>query len=819
MSVKFSERTDGTTLGLVDTNKYGVLPSGIGTAQLADSAVTLQKLAFALPTPGTTWTNGVGAPSGGADGNYYLDKQRGDIYVRASGTWTKVVDGLAGLPGVPVTAFTPAGVLTDSNFDAALRAAVTWCYSHSASRPDIGSCVNVLIPPGTWTLQAPITFPGTNSLQIPTPGIIGAGSESTTILVTFDSTEGAIVGGTDASVWTQFWHLEGFLLETNNGVRVGNGIHFISAFKPLVRDVIVRGFASSQDWRLGWGLFFEPSNVSPHQHVRLDNVGSQQNQGGLFLNNVAQLSATNVWINQNYWLDIAHDNVSGVIHAGTYQCSDLPSPATNRWYVGAKHPAITSGFNYTTGLVSGSGASLGVASFDGDGFGTCTVTNLTGLTAADKNRWLELTLSGEPNDDTRLISGVYQIVDVLSATSCTILKGTPHSATVSLAWQVRGHSGGTALQLNGFPYHEGDKRCLIFLGPEENSFGVYDFDGIFDANLATTAILDRVSYVTINSVYPNNGSGAGIIARTVSSLTTNMLNIDCDVDSFTRPGLIALAYDASYGVAGQWSGARSYTSRLNAFAKDRGIIAFDARRADKLTLSTNDIQQVRSLFDDSITLGPQNAGKYAQYVASDSGFGTAAFQMVGGLVGDSQNLQGIIASGKLPSGPYSPTWLVITRLPNTSTAVSIRRIYAGGAGNQYDVAMNDGTSGYATGNWFEMYDSRVGGGGNVQIRNTADILPHAYAIRWDGRANSKSGAGLASDELSYGAESRISNLTRNPSEYWPGNENINIWLNHDFGGGTSDLYVAWVGFCPSPLSFGEIDQFMDMAAAEFKVTR
>lgn len=49
---------------------------------------------------GSTWLSGAGAPSGGlgVDGDYYLDTSNGDVYAKASGSWS-VVDNLTGPAG------------------------------------------------------------------------------------------------------------------------------------------------------------------------------------------------------------------------------------------------------------------------------------------------------------------------------------------------------------------------------------------------------------------------------------------------------------------------------------------------------------------------------------------------------------------------------------------------------------------------------------------------------------------------------------------------------------------------------------------------
>lgn len=98
MSVKFSDRSDNTTLGVVSPNRYGILPAGVGTSQLANASVTEAKLAFDLPEGGSVWHHGLGAPGSGLgdNGDWYIDVDTGDLYEKASGSWALVYDPLEG---------------------------------------------------------------------------------------------------------------------------------------------------------------------------------------------------------------------------------------------------------------------------------------------------------------------------------------------------------------------------------------------------------------------------------------------------------------------------------------------------------------------------------------------------------------------------------------------------------------------------------------------------------------------------------------------------------------------------------------------------
>lgn len=138
MSIKFSERADGVTIGLVGSNTYGVRPEGIGTTQIANASVTEAKLAFELPTGGSAALHGTTAPSNGLgnDGDTYLRTTNGAQYVKAEGSWTLLYTPQVVNPtSFAVSPYLAAGAGEDAwSFDARLT-----------SEPDLGVA--------GWTVQ------------------------------------------------------------------------------------------------------------------------------------------------------------------------------------------------------------------------------------------------------------------------------------------------------------------------------------------------------------------------------------------------------------------------------------------------------------------------------------------------------------------------------------------------------------------------------------------------------------------------------------------------------------------------------------------
>ena len=75
--------------------------------KIGDGATAWSSLAYfggGTPgTPGSVWYEGSGAPSGGTgiDGDYYLDVANGDVYQKATGSWSSIgnIKGATGAAG------------------------------------------------------------------------------------------------------------------------------------------------------------------------------------------------------------------------------------------------------------------------------------------------------------------------------------------------------------------------------------------------------------------------------------------------------------------------------------------------------------------------------------------------------------------------------------------------------------------------------------------------------------------------------------------------------------------------------------------------
>lgn len=718
--------------------------------------------------------------------------------------------------GLPVGAYIlPGELLTSSTFDAAFRRAVTEAFNRIVNNTNI--TWNVVVPTGrNWRLTSPVLFPGTyNNHVCPTPGVVGAGMESTEIVCAFHNTDpesGVFVCGSDDS-YAQYQRFEGFTLQTDNGARVGNGIMIKTSLRMLIRDVYVRGFSEVQHWKSGWGIkFAQPvDNSFVHQHPHLDNVGVQLCQGGLHLSHVAQLSSNNLWINQNIWQDISYENCAGTISGGaTFQCADaVPGPSSIGWFNGTLHPAITTGMNITLGLVSGASATLAAATFAGN-VGTCIVSGLSGMTEADTNRWLELTKSGEAASGiTRKISGVYQISRWIDATSVEILKGTDHGIETGLAWQVRGNHGGSAIQIEGFPYHEGVKRCLVFHGPDENTSSILSVRNVLDFNLTAVVIADRLNRLEFGS-WPSNGNGAALYVRRCGTVVTDVDITRIDTDEFTRCNLTARKTSTQIDTRTTsffFVPDRPHGALVDVLG-DHCNAAFlmDFRRKDKLTLSGADIQGGTELAN-SIALTPQNSGKYPTRTA-DSRLGHC-MQILGAASGANVgSLVATIPANKLPSRPFKGTMVLIGRFssdPSANSGIAI----GSDVTRWWHLTMNNGGQSFAA-----MYPPG-GLGGSPIFGQAWPANTDPFCIVLGGQI------GYFSDQETFGQIYNNVDLSQDlntgSSGYpiFPGGQNLNVRIGQPLLNNCSSDYISLVAFLPDAVSVEQLRRIKSAARAEF----
>lgn len=611
-----------------------------------------------------------------------------------------------GSDGVRLEKFVAGGILTASNFDAAMRAAEAWCYS---SYDGAGWAANtLLIPRGNWNLDSdngPVVFPGTYGTygyvaQGRTPGLRCLGGQAACAIWVQGSGlatgRGMIEVGVEGSDYPLSFLMQGITLIANGGAMVGSGIRIRrEAYLTSLRDLYVFGFAGVQGPDDGYGIAFDTTPTSWHQHIHIDNVSVQGCQVGMRMSSMGQFTATNLHLNQNLWMSAVLSGSAGAWRGGTMQDGDQVESTTyrnNYWYGGALHPCLAAGFDKI--VSSGTGATLYTTTYGTDpdsgiaNAGRCVVDGLTGAALGRQHVGLWLYISnGEAYGYGNIVRGMYQISRVLGPESVEILKGTSHALTASLTWEVRGHKG-CFVDIVGYIYHEGPKRCMFHIGP------------VYDATSEQWVIAHQQPQNTIPLIAEGGASSMLDMRNILASgtahgrvdnwneLRTNHPTVQYGtggivVDDFTRRGMEA---------RGQTRRARRFTG----YVTEVGGFSWLAKHTSTIDFPTaTEVGEWRSGQDAAVKFAPMHAGQYCTYDAADSAFGGPAITIVGGTAGASyKGLVCTIPSAKLPPVNCFITMIAIGRLVSTTVDASGVRTLRATTSDGFlaqQIGVNDGT--------------------------------------------------------------------------------------------------------------------------------
>lgn len=855
MSVKFSDRVDNSTLGVVSPNRYGVLPGGVDTAQLADGSVTTQKLGFALPDGGMEGLTGTGAPTSGtpsSDGDWYMNLSNSDLYKKQSGSWTKINNvsqaDIAGntaaittqqaeldnhqafitrprASGLDVRDF---GSIVGSNADTTIRAAITAAYAASGA-PDqtayANGCVNVIMPRGAYHLgDTALLFPG--SAPKYTPGLVAESAQGGVQLV-FDSaltgpmiscgSETPSAGFANFTVQQTFRGIE---LRQANGSTKEGGIKSRASIFQTFDDVRVIGIgADNGKWDVAIGFDFRQSSEpnSNHQHLRLFRCHADFCTTGYAFEAVASLSGWDVHANGSNWLGAWFENVEGSWVGGNTQQGPIdPSSFPGLWFAGTRKPSWSSGMLYTAGLPASTGATLGVRGGAGNQF--CTVTGLTDMLGwaswhddSYAGDWLELIDPSPGSPD--VISGLYQIEAVLSDTSCVIRKATLHSSTGGLTYKVRGTGGGTRLQFTGRTYHEGTGTYTkLAVGHSRHTTSFWNMDSVESFNQDYVADLHGDNIVRITSC-------PSVAAKTrlhyLTQLDTDLDRSTIVTDTYSRGGLTCRGARRSGGsVPGPVLDAKPRESRLVSALQARGYAVFDTRKISTVVLSGSDVTTWSDLTG-TYTLSRINAGVAPQWTLNDSNFGAPSIKLTSG---DDVALAGGLTADMaalFPAGRNGSTVVVIGRVPNTTPGNAQRRtgLHVAGFADNF-VEWN--STALASGNYGSRLLNQADGDGYTRTIAPVDTLVHCFV-------HTTGFAGLdqrgAYSDFGWPTDFTHSNGRREFGFTSPqSGTNLDLLRYVSGSGGDNqcgDLYVTLIAIAPIGCTADEAETFVDLARNEF----
>ncbi len=713
---------------------------------------------------------------------------------------------------IDVTQFVPDGILTDDNIVEAIEAAREKAYSLTSE--SAAWCYDVLVPAGRFTLPAGQilpTFPGTG-VNTPTPGLVGAGSTKTIFVVSPDSVTRPFALTCGDASYTFHQLLKGFAIHGAGGATFGSGIDIVLSYYQRLDDIEIRGFGQVQTDSQGIGIRFVPT--SNHQHARLTDVLVHTCQTGYVVGNLAQGTFERVDAHFSSWLGAIVEGSQINWVGANLQSTTVAAP--DRWYSLPSQFGFNfaSGFGYTTGMDSGLAGALGVASG-----AFSTLTGLTGLDViADRGRWIRLTDLAPLSPDKT--TGVYKIAEVLSATSCTIYKGSNHTARTGLTWQVCGHSGGNYLTIAGASYDESEKHAFLLAGGDEVGASIYTLrDSIF-ANATYIVDADRVGTVNVENV---TGS-SGVLLRGVSaSYIPGLLRNQVITDDAAYVGAVCRAgagAEASLGGFVDSRGGRS--KRVRSLVRELGAVeAWDPRATSTLALSGADVTSWTG-FINGVVFNLVNVGVEPVYDAADAVFGTPVVRTVGNA---NPALQGIftavIPTGVLPAAmPYTSSIFVVYRMTNTAANDGVgagnRGIYVMDAASQHrpEVHFNDNIGIASPAHYMQTYSDVAGGNiSNGQFATPVDLLAHAVAASAGSPLNKQrfTTDAFGDEYKNYNNDSRI--------DAHPPASALTVSLGANFGQAQGSFTCAFVAIFPRALSQIEQLQLIDAARNEWPISR
>lgn len=703
-----------------------------------------------------------------------------------------------------VRRFVPNGMLTDDNIRDAIEDARLAAYALTSEAA--GWCYDVYVPAGRYALDFSdvdlLSFPGTG-VNTPTPGLVGDG-EFATVFVTsglanseFALTLGGVGVGDVPGDYTYRQRVKGFGLQNAGGSGLGNGILITQSYDMHLADVRVYGYqttATTPDY--GVGIRTQYGRLS--QHPVLDRVTVQNCQRGFDLNMIAQGRFNQVSTFQNTWLGATIENCSICWTGGNLQSNTDPNPDQPFAMLAGRAHNVVTGFGYTTGLDSGTGATLSTTSG-----GLCTLTGLTGLhREEDRGRWIKLT---DPSPlSPNKVDGYYKIVAVLSASSCTIEKASNHTSR-TVTWAIHGQVGSNFISITG-TYDEGSKRSTFGFWRDEVGASIYDIRNLTAANTAYAVDADGVSgTVSVFGV----GQSSGLRVRSTSSVDTDYAFSVIAFDDYTYRGLKCRHNNVlgQQGAARDSGGGRSV--RLRSLVRELGAAeAWDARLASSFTLATLAINAWTGYLNSTV-LAPGDTGHKPQYVASDTGFDGPGVQITGGTTPGW--MTGAISSAVLPAFNYTGTIVSVVRLGSASAhpADGTRRIEAVNAGLSVANMLFDGL--YTANPWYTLVQDGAGAA-VASATNVADIEPHIL-VSGTSINRTNLGVGLGTDfagtEWTHGANS----LNQAPTYTLATNIDVNI--APQYGTNTAEFFVAFLAFFPRALTEAEYRQIIDCARNEW----
>ncbi len=724
---------------------------------------------------------------------------------------------------VDIRDFTPDGNVRDVDVVELIEKARAAAYAEIG--PEQTGSLNVYVPAGFFVVPTGKTlyFPGTGVNNF-TPGLVGAGATQTIFRVQPVPDNGTIANtpfltlggpGDDNIDYTSSQLIQGFTILAAGGSQFGTGIRTTLSILPAYIDVTVQGFSRAGAWNApctGFEFLRPFFGTANHQHIYMERCQANYNQVGYRFYSCAVTQVEKCGAHGSSWIDILWDGTQLAWIGGDLQNGGNSDP--NLWWGNSDIAPKSTDFRWTTGLQSGTGASLSTQSNK-----LSTVTGLSGLTAQSIGNWLQLTDNTPGSPDK--ITGVYYIDSILTSTSCKIRKGSNHSAKGSLTWQVCGAQGGNFITFSGQPYDEAPKLADFGIYRDNQSSSYYNIqDGIY-ANV--TYVVEAAGTGSVTSGDVTYGGTSPIRAQQTIEVKTQRALELISVDDYTYPGTVSrYVSNPDQHQAGIRDSSGGRSKRVRNLVQEVGggaMEAWDARLTTTINTSGANVQSWTGYINGTV-LTPTNGGVFPQLVASDPRFSGPCVKSVGSatpaLVA---SLNGVIPANKTPQDfPFQATVFALVRLTSTSVNDGLgngnRMIgiqSSAGVGRWTMIQFNDGVY-QANGNYGSAYGSVVGAAPQIfstsKFETSLNTNPHAYVSSTSARNNIRISSDNYGNNWIQGAAAVV--------DGHPVNTSLNVTFAESAGSQpVGSIRVAFWAIFPRALTEPEQIQLIDAARAEW----
>jgi hypothetical protein len=661
--------------------------------------------------------------------------------------------------------FTNGAPLSNTNIDAAIAAARDAAIAAVAGTGLSGRGAVVSCPAGEWQIAGNHVFPSAGVYEMPV-SFRGAGKTETIFHVSTDVghtpvfTFGSFNVDPNPLPHTAYLEVGGFSIVGENGNGPCNriGIRMYGPIVPLVSDYRARGL---RDPGCRWDECHALQILESQSGVALVNsqfpmIRDSDIFGcnvGIYLLQCGPTAIENVHCQGNQFREAIFENSDVTWSYGGIQGGSR-SVSADVWNGNLDAPSITTGWSSTTASGGGALPSGTGATCETQTDRLCTVRDLSGLDTSGRAQraggheymFLELITAGSSANE-RKVGGIYKIEQVLSATSCTIRKGSNHTSQSGLTWQVRQSRGYNRITIDHL-YNEStgaDSLLGVYAGQVARSSAEV-INCTFSTNAASRAYVEahNADKVSVRNVTQSaNLPKYDAYVRNCGQTFVDNVESRVYADDASAPGVMCLSsWQSSPQLNNPGIRTQGWKDRLGgrsvrlarAMAEMDFAEYWDARIVSSVNANAGNAESITGRLGGTV-LGPRNPGIFPLYEPLDAGFEGPCIVNVPGTGTTGGSIQGTIPHARFPADRrFSLSIVIVARLESaTPGPADPLRVWLSQAGYGFmGLAFNDGvfTSGgqgsYALTPFYQGPDSYTGNA--LLFSAQADTDPHVWVL-------------------------------------------------------------------------------------------